>query len=233
MKRIWLCIVSMILIFCLLPLNALAASKQVVRITHYQKVNVRSGPSTGYRTLGEVSPNEVFPYLGTQNGWNCIQYTSTQIGYVAAKYSKIETQYVSDAASGATSKAGTSQSSSNAYVKITHHQKVNVRYGPGSSYGYICEVSPKKTFAYMGSLNGWHCIAMDDGKMGFVYGQYASVSGRQFEAPGTVCVACGGDGQCSKCFSGKKYSFSGSSTICTTCFGRDICTSCYGYGFKN
>ena len=54
-----------------------------VHITHYRCVNVRSGPSTGYRVLCEAAPGESYPYLGTAYGWHCIELRDGRIGYVS------------------------------------------------------------------------------------------------------------------------------------------------------
>ena len=229
MKKVCISIVCLLLVLCLLP-AALAASGKVVRITHYQKVNVRSGPGAGYSYLGEVSPDDVFEYLGTENGWNRIQYTSSKVGYVSGNLSTVEYGSV-EAISGATSSA--EDSFSDSYVQITHYQKVNVRYGPGSSYGYICEVGPQEVYPYMGSLNGWHCIELNEGKKGFVYGEYTSLLGETYQAEGTVCTGCGGDGLCPYCNNRTSFgfNFNKKEEICTECYGSNICLECYSTGF--
>jgi len=233
MKKIGLSVVCMLLVLCLLPVGVSAASGKVVRITHYQKVNVRSGPGSGYTYLGEVSPDEVFEYLGSENGWNCIQYTSSKIGYVSGNLSTVEYGSV-EAVSGATESADSTYDNmtGDSYVQITHYQKVNVRYGPGSSYGYICEVSPHEVYPYMGTLNGWYCIEMHDGKLGYVYGEYATLSGRSYEAEGIVCAACGGDGLCPYCDDGEVYNrLKKKWDTCLECYGSDICLECYSTGY--
>lgn len=141
---------------------------QIVRITHYRTVNVRSGPSADYQLLGEVQPDNTFLYLGTKDGWNCIQYTPSEQGYVSGKLSAVEWTIKTESGVPEDVKE---------YVLITHHKTVNVRTGPGQNYECICEVKPGSIYPYMGTSSGWHLIELDDGKTGYVSGNITTVTG--------------------------------------------------------
>ena len=133
------------------------SSDLIVRITHTRTVNVRTGPGTGYEAIGSVKPESEFAYLGTENGWHCIQYDYGEKGYVSAKLSAVE-----------------AAPDKKKFARITNYRSVNVRTGPGTEYEAIGSVKPEETFSYLGSENGWHCIEYD-GMMGYVSGNMASL----------------------------------------------------------
>ena len=62
----------------------------VVRNTHVNALNVRYGPGKKYDVFAEIRPDSTYPYLGTDDGWNIIQFDDERIGYVAANRTEIE-----------------------------------------------------------------------------------------------------------------------------------------------
>ena len=62
----------------------------VVRVTHVNPLNVRGGPGKKYGTIGTAKPDSTYPFLGTDDGWNSIQYSATRIGYIAANRTTVE-----------------------------------------------------------------------------------------------------------------------------------------------
>lgn len=217
--------------------------QQVVRITHTRKVNVRSGPSAAYQYLGEASPGDEFPYLGTTDGWHRIQFTSTVEGYVSGNLSTVE---YTDALPTAT------PAPVDGYVHITNRNPVNVRRGPSSSYGVICEVQPGDCYPYMGTSCGWHRILLDDATYGYVYSDLTELEGYEWEiddpeiseAPGSnggssggsssggTCRSCSGSGWCKLCHGrGGTYSLTnGNYYPCGLCYGMGRCSFCRGTG---
>lgn len=92
MKKI---LISMLIIFTIiLSCNSIFAMK------HYEEVdfvtgmvtasalNVRTGPSTGYRVIGTVYKNEYIRVFAKIGDWYVIQTPSDQIGAVSTKYVK-------------------------------------------------------------------------------------------------------------------------------------------------
>jgi hypothetical protein len=49
------------------------------------RLNVRSGPGTGYAVLGVIAPGVIYPIVGQQASWYAITYNG-QTGYVSAAY---------------------------------------------------------------------------------------------------------------------------------------------------
>lgn len=135
----------------------------VVRITHYNAVNVRTGPGTGYDYICEVFPGETYPYIGSSNGWNEIVYNGVNTGYVSGNLTTVER-----ASSGGTTRV----------VYISNERAVNVRTGPGTGYDYICEVFPGQSFPYLGTVNGWHKICYDGVNVGYVSGYITTLQDR-------------------------------------------------------
>ena len=50
-----------------------------------ERVNVRSGPATTYRVLGQLSQGQTVTTNGTSKGWTKVTYRS-RTGYVASRY---------------------------------------------------------------------------------------------------------------------------------------------------
>ena len=237
MKKKCSALLALVLVCCLLPLGALAAT-QIVRITHSRTVNVRSGPSTSYKMLGEVRPGQTFPYLGSKNGWNCIQYTSTQTGYVSGKLTSVETIDAKPTAKP-TAKPAATEAPDTAMVRVTHIRKVNVRSGPGTNYGLMREINPGASYPYLGTADGWHCILLPDGRTGYVANNLTKVVGEEWqmptwrEEPAPSSSGKSSSSSSSKSSSGSSNSSSSSSeSDCSYCGGdgKDTCTSCNGRG---
>lgn len=55
-------------------------------IVNAESLNVRSGPSTDYTTLGTVSTGEIFEVIEVSNNWYHIQYTEEKDGWVLGDY---------------------------------------------------------------------------------------------------------------------------------------------------
>lgn len=143
--------------------NYSSGTGYVVRITHYNAVNVRTGPGTGYDYICEVFPGETYPYIGSSNGWNEIVYNGVNTGYVSGNLTTVER-----ASTGGTTRV----------VYISNERAVNVRTGPGTGYDYICEVFPGQSFPYLGTVNGWHKICYDGVNVGYVSGYITTLQDR-------------------------------------------------------
>ena len=232
MKKNLLAIISLLLICCLLPACSLADVSKEVVITHYQRVNVRSGPGSSYDSIGSARPDDVYPYLGTQNGWHCIQYTPFLTGYVYGELSEV--------------RYGSEPVVTEGWVNITHNVPVNVRTGPGTNYSAIFSAQPGESYPYVGTFSGWHCIYLDDGAVGYVASNLTTLeldsysvdttagSTSSSSSDGSVfCSACYGTGVCQECADGG-ITFGGTTriTFCLTCGGTLACQECNGCGAK-
>ena len=216
MKRRITLLACLLLILCLLPMEGLAVRYgQVVRITHHVSLNVRSGPGTSYGVIGEVQPENIYPYLGTENGWNRIRYTGGVEGYVSGNKTTIEDGLVPD-------ELGTGQLVE-AIVRITHTNTLNIRSGPGKSYGVIGVANPNDTYPYLGPDDGWNMIRYTNGQVGYVAGNRSEVEVVGVMAGDSIAPETDGTSGAT-----------GTTDIafaCSQCDGNGVCTTCEGSGF--
>ena len=146
---------------CFLPLEGLAVRYgQVVRITNSGSVNVRSGPGTGHTSVGTAHPENIYPYLGTEDGWFHIRFVGFQDGYVAASKGVVEPGLVQDdIGNGPLVEA---------VVRITNPHSLNIRSGPAKVYDVVGTAYPDETYPYIGPEDGWYCIRLNNGLEGYV-----------------------------------------------------------------
>ena len=115
-------------------------------------VNVRSGPSTSYSSIGKLNKGDKVEYLGDSGSWVKVKYNS-KTGYVYGSY-------VGEDTSSITTK----------YVTAT---TLNVRSGAGTSYQVIGSLSKGTKVEVISESNGWSKINYN-GKTGYVSSQYLS-----------------------------------------------------------
>ncbi|MBE5802643.1 MAG: hypothetical protein E7319_10210 [Clostridiales bacterium] len=229
MKRKLLVLICALMICSLLPLEGMAVRYgDVVRITNRNAVNVRKGPSTSYSVIGEAQPQNLYAYLGTENGWHHIIYTGDVEGYVSASLTTIEPGLVPDY-------VGYGERVS-AIVRVTHGNALNVRSGPGKKYGSIGQAKPGSTYTYLGMDDGWNIIQYSSSQVGYIAANRTEVEVVDViaSATGTVCDVCDGSGDCPTCDGvGAIYSLKRRANVeCPTCGGDRFCWSCMGQGTK-
>ncbi len=249
MKQKWLALVCALVLCCLVPLEGLAVHwGQVVRITNSGSVNVRQGPGTSYSSIGSAQPENIYPYLGTENGWHKIRFTLGMEGYVSANKCVVEDGLVQD-------EIGEGEKV-NAVVRITHNASLNIRSGPGKVFDVIGTAYPDETYPYIGPDDGWNIIELKNGEFGYVAGNRSAVEvidepviNTEFEEmqiPGTEgtsgatqettasspCGQCSGTGICSTC-DGFAIIYDANQrmlTTCPSCLGTLKCWLCDGTG---
>jgi len=118
-------------------------------------VNVRSGPGTGYRILGQLTFNDPISVIGKYNSaWSKISY-------------KGKTAYVSN------SWIATKPNVQEYYTVNTGSANLNVRSGPGTSYGVLFK-KPSGSIAAMlnKTTSKWYRIWGDGSRVGYVSAAY-------------------------------------------------------------
>ena len=113
----------------------------IVRV-NTDSLNVRKGPGVSYSVCGELGKGEAYTIVQTQNGWGKLK---SGVGWINLSY----TQRVSN-----TTTASSVVSSSNYLVKITANN-LNVRKGPGVSYGISGTVKKGQVYTIVETKNGW------------------------------------------------------------------------------
>jgi len=227
MKRKLLTLVCLLMIVCLLPLEGLAVRRgDVVRITNNNAVNVRKGPGTGYSVLGEAQPENLYVYLGTENGWHRIIYTGDTVGYVSGNRTTIEDGLVPDDV-GYGEKV-------NAVVRVTHGNSLNVRKGPGKKYGSMGEARPGSEWEYLGMDDGWNIIDYN-GRNGYIAANRTEVDVVAGATQTSMkCRVCPGDGVCTTCDGSGSiwYAYNWIYDTCVSCEGSGDCWGCGGDGYE-
>jgi len=194
MKKKFFAFVCLLLIVSMLPLSGLAVRYgDVVRITNSNAVNVRKGPGTSYGVLGEAQPTNLYVYLGSCDGWECILYQG-QEGYVASSRVSIQWGLVPD-------EYGYGDYV-DAIVRVTHGNALNVRSGPGKKYSSIGQAKPGSTWEYLGMDDGWNVIDYN-GYYGYIAANRTEVvvtdvidgTSEATSSAGKECGFCKGTGE--------------------------------------
>jgi len=125
-------------------------------------VNVRSGPGTQYGRIGTAPLHAGFNVLDKVGAWYKVQYQSTQ-GFIHGDYLSVSAE-LSAAKTG----------------NVVRCENVNVRSGPGTSYGAVGTAAVNSSFAVLGKSGSWYKILFH-GKTGYIYSTYLSVPGEVSE----------------------------------------------------
>lgn len=132
-----------------------------MHITNGAKVNVRSGPSTGNKSIAQVKPGEDFPFLAWVDGWFQIELDDGTCGYVAEEMGRVE-----DLGGDALALDLVRGYPHNAfggmpgviYVHVTHHRGVNVRSGASTKHKAYAEAHPGEYFELLDQSGDWYKV---------------------------------------------------------------------------
>ena len=165
MKRILAVLLAVMLLVAVIPATSLAAGqvanysyKKIYRVTTNRgNLNMRTGAGTSYRVIMSIPKGTPVVKLGEKKvgstTWYKIKTTHGVTGWSEVKSSK-HRNYLTEGA----------------YTKVsTHDSGLNVRKGPGTSYGLAPKGSIPKgktvmatklsgTWAYIPSYKGWSAI---------------------------------------------------------------------------
>jgi len=124
---------------------------------------IRSGPGTGYSSIGSLTNGTKVTILSTSGSWYNIRTSSGKVGYVSKSYVVISTSSTATAATAAT----TSSSTSTKTVTAT----VNVRKGSSTSYGILGVLYKNAKVQVLGTSGNWYKIQYGTAT-GYVYKTY-------------------------------------------------------------
>lgn len=103
------------------------------------RLNIRSGPGTGYAVVGSYSNGAVVSTYGTSSGW-----VRTSRGWIASRFTGI--------GGGGDRPAGT-------FTVSTRGSGLNIRSGPGTGYAVVGKYGPGTVVRTSGSSNGWYRVS--------------------------------------------------------------------------
>lgn len=139
-------------------------------------VRMRTGPGTGYGSLGTVPEGSDIYVFASVDGWAQASYNGAT-GYISEKY----VEYPSGKpAAEATPTPGTEQPPEKegviAYGVVNGHG-VNFRTGPGTGYGSIARLDKNTVLYITGSTSGWYACETEEGQTGYMIATYVSITG--------------------------------------------------------
>jgi uncharacterized protein YgiM (DUF1202 family) len=153
-KRFFSAFVICILVSIFTSIYSFAAETSTGTVTG-SVVNVRSGPGTSYGIVTQAVRGTTVTVISQENGWYKIVVNGKE-GYMIDDYLSVN--------SGQASIQG-----------IVTGSVVNVRSGPGTSYGIISQVNKGASITITATLNGWYKISIN-GKEGYISSYYVSVA---------------------------------------------------------
>ena len=134
------------------------------------RVNVRSGPGTGYYVIATLDRSTPVTVTDRSNAsWYAVS-VGGQSGFVAASYLSLDES--SAATAPVFTPAPASSGSSAGYINAMY---VRFRSGPGSEYSVLGEYNRGKEVTPIGSGDGWTACIID-GQLGYVYTQYVTLN---------------------------------------------------------
>ncbi|WP_158282257.1 peptidoglycan-binding protein [Salipaludibacillus keqinensis] len=143
-------------------------------------LNVRSGPSTSYGVVGQLTNGSVVSILSeSSNGWYRISFNGGT-AYVSGSFVDIPSEDSSD-----------EDFVGSAVIGYVNGPSLNVRSGPGTSYGQVDSLSRDdrveilSTYSRSGQ-NSWHQIKYDNNKTGYVSAGYIQLASKSSASSGPL-----------------------------------------------
>lgn len=128
-----------------------------------EPVNVRTGPGTKYKKIGELATGEQVRLIGTSGKWSEVVYRG-QVAYVFTKYL---TAY---APTGSAS-AGSSNLPATTVRYVTTN--LNLRSGPGTKYSVLATIRKGGAVTCLSTSGNWTKVTCA-GYTGYVFTKYLS-----------------------------------------------------------
>lgn len=120
-------------------------------------VNIRNGAGTQHACIGTAVKGDRLQILETLDGWYKID-NNGQTGYISSTYVQLE------------------QNSSSGTIGRVTGSVVNLRKGPGTTYGVVGRVLRDDVLTVLGESGGWYKVSYQDTEA-YISGTYLSVEG--------------------------------------------------------
>ncbi len=140
-------------------------------------VKMRTGPGTGYGSLGTVPRGSEIYVFSSTDGWANASYNGIT-GYISEKYveypngrPEVQPTPTPDSTQQVPEKEGVI-----AYG-VVNGQGVNFRTGPGTGYGSIARLDRNTPLYITASENGWYACETQSGQRGYMIATYVSITG--------------------------------------------------------
>ncbi|WP_101508485.1 C40 family peptidase [Paraclostridium sordellii] len=140
-------------------------------------LHVRTGPSTSYSKLTKVYQGQSVSIIESSDGWHKIKTPSGHVGWSSGEFISLSGGST-NSGNDNNSNSGSNTDNSLAGKKATiTASALNVRSGPSTGYNVIGTTYQGNTVEIITSSNGWHKVKLSNGQVGWVSGQYVSLSG--------------------------------------------------------
>ncbi len=148
----------------LLDVEAYSTGNYKVK-TSGSNLNVRSGPGTGYSSIGKLSNGSSFTVYEISGGWGKISSSSSQ--WVCLQYST----YVGSSNSGSSSSTSSSGKTGTGVVNCS---ALNVRTGPSTSYGVKTTLKSGASVNITSTSGNWGYDSLHSGYVSLRYIKFTS-----------------------------------------------------------
>ena len=134
-------------------------SNITTKTVNTDSLNVRSGPSTSYSIVGNLTKGTKVSVISESGGWSKILYNNKEC-YVSSRYLDAESSNSSDGSTDVKTE-----------IKVVNTESLNVRSGPSTSYSKLGTLSKGTKVEVLSESNGWSKIKYN-GKEAYVSSQY-------------------------------------------------------------
>ena len=122
-----------------------ATTNYTIKEVNTDGLNVRTGPSTSYATIGKLNKGTRVEVISESDGWSKINYKNTT-AYVATRYLDKKSTNTED----------TTQQYKE--IKVVNTDGLNVRKGPSTSYESIGKIDKGTSVEVISESDGWSKI---------------------------------------------------------------------------
>ena len=139
-------------------------------------VNLRRGAGTNYGVIKVIGTGTTVTVTDASNSqWYKVKLSDGTEGYLFSKYLKVTSGDINSAKPSATPKPTPAPSNGTVQAKTT--SDLNVRKGPGTSYGIIKVIDMNVTVTVTEATNSsWYKVKLSDGTEGYLAAQYLKIT---------------------------------------------------------
>ena len=139
-------------------------------------VNLRRGAGTNYGVIKVIGTGTTVTVTDASNSqWYKVKLSDGTEGYLFSEYLKVTSGDINSAKPSATPKPTPAPSNGTVQAKTT--SDLNVRKGPGTSYGIIKVIDMNVTVTVTEATNSsWYKVKLSDGTEGYLAAQYLKIT---------------------------------------------------------
>ena len=127
-----------------------ATTNYTIKEVNTDGLNVRTGPSTSYATIGKLNKGTRVEVISESAGWSKINYNN-KTAYVSSGYLKAVSTSTPDTKPGDTTQQYKE-------IKVVNTDGLNVRKGPSTSYESIGKIDKGTSVEVISESDGWSKI---------------------------------------------------------------------------